>query len=91
VLTPVERQVAEIIAGLKTADGFGLGGGAGLIVRGDVERGIQDLDFFGLHHSDVQRLLPEAEKALETAGFHVRRVREGTAFVRLAVERGAEV
>jgi Nucleotidyl transferase AbiEii toxin, Type IV TA system len=91
VLTPLQRQVAEIIAGLKAAEGFGLAGGAALIVRGDVDRRTQDLDFFGLQQSDVHRLLPEAEKALEAAGFQVRRVREGTGFVRLAVERGAEV
>jgi Nucleotidyl transferase AbiEii toxin, Type IV TA system len=91
VLTPLQREVAEIIAGLNAAAGFGLAGGAALIVRGDVDRRTQDLDFFGLQNSDVQRLLPEAEKALEAAGLHVRRVREGTGFVRLAVERGAEV
>ncbi len=62
-----------------------------MIVRGDIDRRTQDLDFFGLQQSDVQRLLPAAENALEEAGFQVRRVREGTGFVRLAVERGSEV
>lgn len=91
MLTPIQRQVAEIIAGLDAAEGFGLAGGAALIARGDIDRGTQDLDFFGLHQSDVQRLLPAAEKALEASGFEVRRVLEGPGFVRLVVQRGAEV
>lgn len=62
-----------------------------MIARGDIDRGTQDLDFFGLHQSDVQRLLPAAEKALEASGFEVRRVLEGPGFVRLVVQRGAEV
>jgi len=91
VLTSLQRQVAEIIAGLEAAEGFALAGGAALIVRGDIDRRTQDLDFFGLHQSDVQRLVPAAEQALEASGFQVRRVREGTGFVRLAVQRGDEI
>jgi len=91
MLTPMQRQVAEIIAGLEAADGFGLAGGAALILRHDVERKTQDLDFFGLHASDVQRLVPAAEDALKTAGYGVRRVRESPSFVRLSVEKDAEV
>jgi hypothetical protein len=63
LLTALQRQIAEIIAGLAAAEGFGLAGGAALIVRGDIDRRTQDLDFFGLHDSDVERLLPAAEQA----------------------------
>lgn len=91
MLTPMQRQVAEIIAGLEAANGFGLAGGAALILRRDIDRRTRDLDFFGLDSSDVQRLLPEAEDALKTAGYEVRRVRESLSFVRLAVEKGGEV
>ena len=91
MLTPLQRQVAEIIGGLEAAEGFGLAGGAALIVRGDIDRRTQDLDFFGLQQSDVQRLLPAAEEALEATGFQVRRLREGIGFVRLAVQRGADI
>lgn len=91
MLSPLQRQVAEIIAGLDAAEGFGLAGGAALIVRGDIDRRTQDLDFFGLEQADVQRLLPAVETALEVADLQVRRVREGIGFVRLAVTRGDEV
>jgi hypothetical protein len=76
MLTAMQRQVAEIIAGLDAANGFGLAGGAALILRRDIDRRTRDLDFFGLDSSDVQRLLPEAEGALEAAGYQVHRVRE---------------
>lgn len=91
VLTPLQREVAEIIAGLHAAERFGLAGGAAMILRGDVDRRTQDLDFFGLDSSDVQRLLPAAEDALRTAGFDVHRLQEGPSFVRLTVERSGEV
>jgi hypothetical protein len=91
MLTPMQRQVAEIIAGLEAANGFGLAGGAALILRRDIDRLTRDLDFFGLDSSDVQRLLPEAEDALTAAGYEVRRVRESPSFVRLAVASRGEV
>ena len=91
MLTPMQRHIAEIIAGLDAASEFGLAGGAGLILRGDIDRRTRDLDFFGLNSSDVQRLLPEAEHALKAADYEVHRVRESPSFVRLAVERGDEV
>lgn len=91
MLTPMQRQVAEVIAGLDAANGFGLAGGAALILRRDIDRGTRDLDFFGLDSSDVQRLLPEAEVALRAAGYEVHRVRESLSFVRLTVEKGGEV
>jgi hypothetical protein len=69
MLTPMQRQVAEIIAGLEAANGFGLAGGAALILRRDIDRLTRDLDFFGLDSSDVQRLLPEAEDELTAAGY----------------------
>ncbi len=47
MLTPMQRQVAEIIAGLDAANGFGLAGGAALILRRDIDRRTRDLDFFG--------------------------------------------
>lgn len=38
VLSDLQRQVAELIAGLPEAQGFALAGGAALIARGDVVR-----------------------------------------------------
>jgi len=78
------------VAGLDGAEDFALAGGAALILKGDVDRLTQDLDFFGLSASDVHQLLPEAELALQARGLTVRRVREGPGFVRLEVSRGNE-
>lgn len=90
MLTLLQREVALIIAELPEAAGFGLAGGAALIVHGEVERQTQDLDFFGLRRSDVDSLAPAAEQALRTAGFDVHRVREGAGFVRFVVGRSGE-
>lgn len=68
MLSPLQEQVAEIIAGLDEAEGFALAGGAALIVRGDVRRRTRDLDFFGLTTEAVDRLVPAADRALQDAG-----------------------
>ena len=68
MLSPLQEQVAEIIAGLDEAEGFALAGGAALIVRGDVRGQTCDLDFFGLTAAAVDRLVPAVERALRDAG-----------------------
>jgi hypothetical protein len=88
VLSPLQEQVAEIIAGLKEAEGFALAGGAALIVRGDVRRQTRDLDFFGLTADAVDRLVPAVERALQDAGFVVHHVQRNPGFARLIVESG---
>ena len=88
MLSPLQERVAEIIAGLKEAEGFALAGGAALIVRGDVRRQTRDLDFFGLTAAAVDRLLPAVERALQDAGFVVHHVQRNPGFARLIVESG---
>ncbi len=68
MLSPLQEQVAEIIAGLAEAEGFALAGGAALIVRGDVRRQTRDLDFFGLTADAVDRLVPAVDRALQDGG-----------------------
>lgn len=69
MLSPLQELVAAMIAGLPESEDFALAGGAALIVRGDVDRGTRDLDFFGLNAAAVDRLAPAAERALRRAGF----------------------
>ena len=88
MLSPLQEQVATIIAGLEEAEGFALAGGAALIVRGDVRRETRDLDFFGLTPAAVDRLLPAVDLALQRAGLSVHRVQENPGFARLVVESG---
>ena len=88
MLTPLQEQVAEIIAGLEEAEGFALAGGAALIVRGDVRRQTRDLDFFGLTADAVDRLVPAVDRALQDAGFVVHHVQVNPGFARLIVESG---
>jgi Nucleotidyl transferase AbiEii toxin, Type IV TA system len=90
VLTPLQEQVAAIIAGLAEAEGFALAGGAALIARGDVQRQTRDLDFFGLTSEDVDRLVPAVDRALQEAGLVVHRIQESAGFARLIVESGDE-
>ena len=57
-----------------------------MILRGYVDRGTRDLDFFGLAPSDVDRLAPAAVRALREAGLDVRTVQATPGFVRLVIE-----
>ena len=88
MLSPLQEQVAEIIAGLEEATDFALAGGAALIARGEVRRHTKDLDFFGLTTDAVDRLLPATERALRAVGLTVRRVQANPGFARLLVEDG---
>ena len=44
VLSPLQQRVARILAALSEAENFALGGGAALIVRGDIDRRTRDID-----------------------------------------------
>jgi hypothetical protein len=88
VLSPLQEQVAAIIAGLAEADGFALAGGAALIARGDVQRQTRDLDFFGLSGDAVDQLAPAVRRALSAAGLTVGHVQVNPGFVRLIVSDG---
>ena len=86
MLSPLQEQVAEIVAGLDEAADFALAGGAALIARGDVERRTRDLDFFGLDGAAVDRLVPAVDRALRAAGLTVRHVQDNPGFARMIVE-----
>lgn len=86
MLTPLQKQVAAIVASLAEAEGFALAGGAALIARGEVQRQTRDLDFFGLTPAAVDRLVPAVDRALQNAGLVVRHVQENPGFARLIVE-----
>lgn len=86
MLSPLQEQVAGIIAGLEEAEGFALAGGGALILRGDVRRETRDLDFFGLTGDAVDRLVPAVDRALRDAGLVVHRIQESPGFARLIIE-----
>jgi hypothetical protein len=88
VLSPLQEQVARIVAGLEEAEGFALAGGAALIARGEVHRQTRDLDFFGPTTDAVDRLVPALDRALRDAGLVVHHVQENPGFARLIVESG---
>jgi Nucleotidyl transferase AbiEii toxin, Type IV TA system len=90
VLSPLQEQVAEIVAGLEEAQDFALAGGGALIVRGEIQRQTRDLDFFGLTANAVDRLVPVVDRALQAAGLVVHRIQESPGFARLIVESGEE-
>jgi hypothetical protein len=86
MLTPLQEEVAAVIAALEEAKEFALAGGAALIMREQIERVTRDLDFFGLSAAAVDRLVPSVEQALRRAGFDVETVISGTGFARLVVQ-----
>lgn len=88
MLSPLQEQVARIIAGLEEAEGFALAGGAALIARGDIQRQTRDLDFFGLTVDAVDRLVPAVDRALREAGLVVHHIQVNPGFARLIVEGG---
>jgi hypothetical protein len=81
VLTPFQERIAAIVAGLDEAEDFALAGGGALIVRGDVDRGTRDLDFFGLTTESVDRLAPAVERALIRAGMEIVALQSNQGFV----------
>jgi hypothetical protein len=85
VLTPLQQQVARIVASLPQARRFALAGGAALVVARVVDRSTKDLDFFGPSADDVHSLLEALEPALANAGLTVHRERITPSFVRLTV------
>ena len=85
MLSPLQRRIATIVAGLPEAEDFALAGGAALIVHGAIDRTTRDLDFFGLEPQAVDLLAPVAERALRAEGLTVERVLDNPGFVRLLV------
>lgn len=47
MLTDLQQQVAQIVAGVLAAEDVGLAGGGALISQGLVDRLTRDLDYFG--------------------------------------------
>jgi Nucleotidyl transferase AbiEii toxin, Type IV TA system len=90
LLTPFQERIAAIISGLAEAEGFALAGGGALIVRGDVDRGTRDLDFFGLTPESVNGLAPAVELALTAAKIGVTTLQSNQGFVRLMASQGNE-
>jgi hypothetical protein len=90
LLTPFQERIAAIISGLAEAEGFALAGGGALIVRGDVDRGTRDLDFFGLTPESVNGLAPAVELALTAAKMEVTTLQSNQGFVRLMASQGNE-
>jgi ribosomal protein S18 acetylase RimI-like enzyme len=90
VLSPLQLEIAAIVADLEEAHDFALAGGAALILRGEVDRQTRDLDFFGLTPEAVDRLAPAVEHALQHAGLAVSSVRRNPGFARLLIQRGEE-
>ena len=90
MLTPFQERIAAIFAGLDEAKDYALSGGGALIVRGDVDRGTRDLDFFGLTTESVDRLAPAVEHALTRAGMEIVTLQSNQGFVRLVATQGDE-
>jgi len=85
VLTALQQRVARLFLNLPEARRFALAGGAALVLRGDVKRRTEDLDFFAPAAEDVRLAADALRLALEGEGMHTQVVRSGPAFARLVV------
>jgi hypothetical protein len=90
VLTPLQRQLIELVASLPEAAPFALAGGAALIGRGEVARTTEDLDYFAADREAVAALAAALEAALREAALDVEVVQAAEGFVRMQVARGDE-
>lgn len=90
MLTRLQVDIAQLIAGLPEAEGFALAGGGAMIVRGAVDRRTRDLDYFGRSEAAVERLAPVLRRALSRAGIEVASVLDQPGFVRLRASRASE-
>ncbi len=71
--------------GSPEARRFALAGGAALILRGQVDRATEGLDFFAPGVEDVRLATEALRHALRAAGFATEVIRSGPAFARLVV------
>lgn len=89
MLSPLQRQILGIVGGLPEAAPFALAGGAALILRGTVDRGTNDLDFFigarEMLPGAIHRVVEATETALAAAGLAVTREAMSETFARLTV------
>lgn len=87
MLTPIQRRIARIVAGLPEAEGFALAGAGALVVHGYIDRPTRDLDYFTPppRRAHVVTLGAALERALEQAGLPSRRLRDLPTFIRLVV------
>lgn len=85
MLTPLQQRVARIVARLPESEGFALAGGGAVIVQGIVDRGTDDLDFFGADVAGVARLTIALRSALELEGLTTASIIEQAGFTRLEV------
>ncbi|MDP8927960.1 MAG: hypothetical protein M3O70_05095 [Actinomycetota bacterium] len=91
MLTPLQRQIVDLVRELPEAEGFALAGGAALIVRGLVVRETHDLDYFATRGEAVHRLAPVLARRLLDAGLGVQRIQDSPGFVRFQVSSEDEV
>lgn len=90
MLTPLQRQIRQVVASLPDSEDLALAGGGALIVHGVVDRETRDLDFFSGSAEEVDRLLPSVEKALRDVSLVVERLRVAEGFAQLSVTSGSD-
>ena len=89
MLTDLQQQVAQIVAGVLAAEDVGLAGGGALISQGLVDRLTRDLDYFGTPGFALSHFAPQIIWALIDVGLEVDVKRQATTFYRLAI-KGAD-
>lgn len=89
MLTPQQLLVASIVGSSIGDLDFALAGGAALIAKSIVNRGTEDLDFFGPSPAALEELFPVVIENLAAEGFGIMIRQPAPTFVRFTVQ-GAE-
>jgi len=91
VLSPLQRELVEIVAEVDLDGRFAFAGAGALMVLGVIDRPSYDVDFFATRPDEVDEMHPRLVTAMVGHGLEVRELRSSPGFSRLEVRRGEEV
>lgn len=91
MLSPLQRELVEIVAEVDLDGRFAFAGAGALMVLGVIDRPSYDVDFFATRPDEVDEMHPRLVTAMVGHGLEVRELRSSPGFSRLEVRRGEEV
>jgi len=91
VLSPLQRELVEIVAEVDLDGRFAFAEAGALMVLGVIDRPSYDVDVFATRPDEVDEMHPRLVTAMVGHGLEVRELRSSPGFSRLEVRRGEEV
>lgn len=87
MLSPLQRELVEIVAEVDLDGRFAFAGAGALMVLGVIDRPSYDVDFFATRPDEVDEMHPRLVTAMVGHGLEVRELRSSPGFSRLEVRR----